>query len=276
MDENEQPLDNEGQANESQQETQQQEPAGHPAWQEILDVLPDDLHSLVKPTLEKWDRGVQDKVQSLHQKYDPYKTIIENGYDPNRIEQSLGLVQRLETDPEAVIQQAIEAFGLDYVKAAAAAAAEAAESSEDDYFAPEADTVLNDPRFKAMQEAVTNLQSRFEAEEQEQQSEAQAKAFEQQLEVLEQSHGKFDRLYVTALMSNGVDGAAAVKQYQDTINQAAAQLANQQKQQQTPPPVVMGADGTTGSGLPEKHVQFGSMKNAEVNDLVVQMLNQTS
>lgn len=240
---------------------------GHPAWQSILDQVPDSLHPIIRPELEKWDKGVQDKFSSIHSKYDPYKPFIENGVDPQLLERAVYLVNQLETDPETVVSQMIEAFELGYVPKPDATVSNdlgVGSSYEDD-------EVLSDPRFKAMQEAVDKLQSRFEQEDQTKQQQEQQSAFEQTLTNLETQHGSFDKIYVTALMSQGVDGAEAVKQYHNTVNQAAARLANPQ-QQQTPPPVVMGGDGTTGSGLAQQNVKMGDLKSGDLNSLVVDLL----
>lgn len=245
---------------------------GHPAWQEILDVLPDSLHSLVTPTLEKWDKGVQERFNQFHQKYDPYKDFVEQGVDTGLINQALGLVQQLEQNPESVIQQAIDAFGLDYVKKELIAQQQAQEDDDEDTYYSDSNVDLSkDPRYKAMEEAVTKLQSQFETQQQQETFQQQQQEFDQYLKELETSHGNFDKNYVTALISQGVDGAEAVKQYQNTINQAAAQLAAQQNPKPTVPQ-VMGGDGTTGSGVPEAPIKFGSMKNADVNQLVTEML----
>ena len=109
--------------NDSSQQLDQQgsEGGGHPAWQEILDVLPDSLHSVVRPTLEKWDKGVEERFNTFHQQYDPYKEFVENEVDPLLIQQAMGVLQKLNEDPSGIIGEIIEAFDVqDYIKAEAA------------------------------------------------------------------------------------------------------------------------------------------------------------
>lgn len=254
---------------------------GHPAWKEILDVLPSEFHSLVRPTLENWDKGVQNKLQEVHSKYEPYKEFVENEVDPGLIDQSLALVHQMNSDPESTIAQAIEAFGLDYVKKAAEEVIQQQNNQQqlnlgdgEEYEDLNNIKIEEHPFVKQLQQTVEQLQSKFtEREETEKQTEAQ-KAFNAQLDKLKEEHGDYDRTYVTALMSQGMDGETAVKQYHDTINQAAANLAGVQNQQKETPPVVMGADGSTGSGIPDQSVKFGDMPVKDVSNLVVQMLEQ--
>ena len=75
---------------------------GHPAWQEILNAVPPEFHEALKPTLEKWDSGVQKRFQSLHSQYDPLKEYAE--YDPNLIRAGLNLIEKIEEDPRAVYE----------------------------------------------------------------------------------------------------------------------------------------------------------------------------
>lgn len=255
---------------------------GHPAWQEILDVLPSELHSVVRPTLENWDKGVQQKLQEVRSQYEPYKEFIDNEVDPELIDQSLTFVHQMNSDPDKIIEQAIEAFGLDYVKKAAEEVVQQQNNQQlnlnqgDEYENLGEIKIEDHPFVKNLQKTVEDLQSKFTKQEEVQQQTEQQKAFQAQLDELQEEHGEYDRTFVTALMSQGIDGATAVKQYHDTVNQAAAKLAgNNQNQQQETPPVVMGADGSVGSGIPDQPVSFGEVKDKDLNSLVVQMLENT-
>lgn len=266
------------------------EQGGHPAWASILDSLPEEFHSAIRPELEKWDKGVQDRFKEIHDKYDAYKPYVDNEVDPKFIDQALNLAQALEEDPGGLVEQAIEAFGLDYVlKEAAAADVNTNNNSKVDNDSDELDEdysdssskefdLKNDPRYKAMEETVTKLSKQFDDQTEKEKAAEEQAEFDETLKTLETDHGKFDKTYVTALMSNGIDGATAVKQYQDTINQAAAELAKSNnvstdQKDDSDDVVVMGGSGTTGSGLSSEAVNVGSMKNADLDKLVLEMIN---
>ena len=256
--------------------TDTQENDGNPKWKPILDAIPDELHHLIKPQLAEWDKGINQKFQEIHQKYDPYKQYMENNVAPDMIEQGLYLIQELNNNPADIVKQAIDAFGLDFVEKAAMEAQAQQQTNNNDEFWQDEDgniDITKHPQFKALAEKVNQF-SEFQTKntEKEQQEKA-AEDFGNYLTQLEKDNGEFDKMYVTALISQGIDGVQAVKQYHDTVNQAAAKLAGgQQQNQQQAPPVVMGGDGTTGSGLATTPVNFSSMKNNELNDLVAQII----
>lgn len=80
----------------------------NPAWDPILNLIPEQLHSQVIPQLSKTDKHVQE----LQQKYAPYKSFIEQGIDPDVISNSLTLGRMIAEDPQAVITQMQAQFGL--------------------------------------------------------------------------------------------------------------------------------------------------------------------
>lgn len=271
-----------------------QEIKGHPAWQEILDVIPDELHHLVKPTLAKWDKGVQEKIESLHNKYEPYKDLVDNNVEMDQVNQAISLWNEIYENPSEVVKNVIDAFELDdYVPKDSlpeeSETLEMPETSNTDY--------SGDPQLEAITKQLQALQDRFEQQDKESEEEREQREFEEYLTELEQNaDGPFDKTYVTALISQGIDGAKAVKQYQDIVSQAAAELNNAGNDQEgsspensdnageaptssttesTVPtaPVVMGNSGTVGSGVPDDSVRMGDLGKNEVNDLVEKILS---
>lgn len=249
---------------------------GHPAWQEILNVLPEELHGLVKPKLAEWDKGVQEQFQ----RYSPYKDIISNDIPPEFLQQAVGIANSLQEDPENFVEQLIDHFGLDRYRASANEEEE--EENEPGSFVDLDDPntsfedIMKDPRFKPFIQQQQELMERFqEREEEEEEAEAE-EALQEYLSELHDEYGEFDDTYVVAMLANDIDGEVAVKQFQDTVNQAAQALAGNQNNQQTPtPPVVLGAGGTTGSGLPDNKIDFGTMKDQDINKLVTEMLERS-
>lgn len=256
------------------------EPQGqHPAWAQYLEGIPEDLQPLVTQAFSKWDQDMQGKLQGVNEQFDPYKPLIENEVPMDTVKQALWLAQQLEENPGAIVEQAIEAFGLDYVPKGQVPVAKPDEDDNNMFDESELGFKLEDhPQFKALKAQAEEWQ-RFQEQQQEAQQEAQATTeLEQFLEQLHgddevKKNGDFDDLYVTALMAQGVDAMDAVKQYQETVRTAAQAMAGQQ-QQQTPPPVVMGGDGNSGSGVPSEIINMGNLKRGAVNDAVMQYLAQ--
>lgn len=291
---------------EQQQEQQEQESQGHPAWQPILDTLnelPDDFRQVIepkiRPELENWDKGVQGKLQEVRSQYDPYKPLVENNVPMERVQQALWLAQQLDENPQGVVDQAIKAFNLDYAPAQQQQAPQRNSSVDDDYeFGDDDDDdyeeqprrrqqqatdplagLENHPAFQQMKQKADELDRMLSQQRQELEQEEASTQLEQYLGELKQTHGEFDELYVTALMANGMEAEQAINQYKNTVNQAAQALYQQynpQAQQVNNPPIVMGEEGTSGSGLPAENVRMGSLKQSQVEDMVLQMLQGQS
>lgn len=72
---------------------------GHPAWQEVLNVIPESLHESVRPTLQKWDQGVEQRLSQVHSQYAPYKEFIDNQVETAQLQAGLQLYTALNQDP---------------------------------------------------------------------------------------------------------------------------------------------------------------------------------
>lgn len=255
----------------SEQTTEQQTQGLNPAWKPLLDGIPDSMHGLIIPHLQQWDKQVQDKLQETSSKYEPYKGLVENNISPDILNKALTLFDAMAKNPQEVIEQAIEAYKLPYVDANAIDN-NGSDEDEDEYESYGSD-ISNHPMVKQMAQQLEQLQGTVTSVQQQEANAQALKEHEQWLDDQAKTHGEFDRMYVTALMSQGVDGNKAIEAYQKLVADAAGQSVEQQTQQtQEQPPVVLGNSGTSGSGLPDGALNIGSMKDGEVSDLVVKML----
>lgn len=93
----------------SDNSTPQQQTSGHPAWNEILSQIPASLHESIKPKLESWDRGVQQKLQEVHAQYDPYKDFVQMPVD--QLQASVQLFHILNTNPELLYRELHGTYG---------------------------------------------------------------------------------------------------------------------------------------------------------------------
>lgn len=250
--------------------------AGHPAWQEILSVLPDELHPLITPKLEEWDRGVQQKLQDSS-KFEAYKPLVEHNVPLESIQQALWLAQQFEENPEEVVQKAIDAFNLERFKTPANSAED---DDDEDYEYDEDDPLAgleNHPAYAELKKKYDEVQGFLDQQRQTKEEEEASTELEQYLEEMHKEHGDFNDLFVTALLANGVQAEEAIQMYQSTIKTEAEKLAEALGQRpNTQPPVVMGGAGTAGSGVPEQPISFGSMRKGDVKDLVTQYLEQAA
>lgn len=79
----------------------------HPAWNELLGVVPQELHSQVIPHLQKYNQN----TEKVHERYNPYKDFVDNRVDPERIRQALAVAEAIEGNPQEVYQLLHQQFG---------------------------------------------------------------------------------------------------------------------------------------------------------------------
>lgn len=266
---------------------------GHPAWQEILSEIPEEYHAFIKPKLQAWDQGVQQKIQEVHDGYKDlaeFKGLVDNNIDPEYVEQAIALADQLQANPKAVMEQVNQAWNLGFVESSSVQQPSAGESTEgnDDNPFDEGNEVdlTKHPKWAEMETKLNELQSQYEAKQTAEQEDADAQAFEQYLNELETSVTEknlpFDRTFVTALIAQGLDGQDAVKQFHTIIASAGVQLPEgegtegdqQQDSSEEQPPIVMGGDGTTGAGLGDQSIKFGTLSKNDLNSTVEQLLDQ--
>jgi hypothetical protein len=247
---------------------------GHPAWQEILSVVPEELHPLLTPKLQEWDQGVQAKLQDLN-KYQTYQPLVDNNVPLDAVEQALYLAHQFENNPEEVVARAIEAFNLEQFKQGQQT--NGSNSEEDEGMELDEENPLagleNHPAYKQLLEKANQIEQ-FQLQQQEAISEEQAASeLREYLDELHEEHGEFNDLFVTALLANGVEADEAVNMFQETVKTEAEKLAEARGQTtKVPPPVVMGGAGTTGSGSPDQTVRMGDLSKSAIADIAAQFI----
>lgn len=88
---------------------QEQSQGLNPAWNSLLDHIPEDARGDVQPILQDWDKGVQQRFDSLHDRYRPYDHIVSQGIDPSDIDYSLNLMRHINTNEGALeVYRALE------------------------------------------------------------------------------------------------------------------------------------------------------------------------
>lgn len=83
-------------------QTTESTPGENPAWAAYKEALDPMTYERIKPILAKSDKDVQSRFEKIHEGYKPYKDLIDNKVDPQRVQQSLSLVEQLESNPEFV------------------------------------------------------------------------------------------------------------------------------------------------------------------------------
>lgn len=255
-----------------------QQPTGeNPAWAELLGVLPSSLHGQVKPFLEKWDRGVNDRFTKVQSEYEPYKNFV--GTDPEQIQASLKLAELIATDPRSFYDNMTQYYADDWgLNQDQGQGADDADDYSLDGFEDEDDQGLDlesNPliqQLKSQQDTIAN----FLAAELEQKRQAEeAKAVEEagtqiQTEIsglaqkyqMESLPVEAERMILSLAMQNNL-----------TLEQAGDQVLPLFKaQSRTPLPKVI----SPGGGVPSANLDTAKLSPADTRALVTRMLEEAA
>lgn len=243
---------------------------GHPAWQPILNALPDEaLRNMVLPHLQEWDRGVQERFQSLHSEYEPWKPVIEQA-EPELVQQALQLVAALEENPEFVYQRLAETYGFG-TQQQGTPAPETPGQQTVEIEGQEFDA--NDPviqRLAAMESTLGGLYQTIQQQQQQEQIEDQIEAYEAHMEGLKGRYpGPYDEQVIDSMVANGVDPEAAIQRYQASVKQHAQQLVAPNA---SAPSVMGGSAG--GSGLPTQQLDPATLDTQGTKSLVAAIIER--
>lgn len=237
--------------------SEDQSSKGNPAWEGLLNDLPAGLHDLVKPHLEKWDRGFQQKSTQLADFQKQYADV-----DLNRYQTGNKLIEMLDSDPVTLfnkLEAELVASGKLTARQAAAAVQELKNenlNSQD----PDSSS-YEDPAIKELRlqnESLREQQGKFNEFQQNYQQEQLQNQIGQQLDGeisrLRKEHGRFDEgtvlEFVMAQVSSGqqLNVQAAYDKYSALVNQ----IRSTPSAGQQAPFVTPSNGGLASSGGPTK------------------------
>lgn len=141
----------------------------NPAWDNFLGELPDAYHGVAKKHLGEFDRGVNQRFETLNQRYAPYKEIIEQQIPPQDLVAAYQLSNQFDADPMAVYErmgQFLQQQGYTPQQAQEAVEA-AAEANGDDNFEEYRDPRVDELERK-QEELLYSIRQQAEAQETEQ------------------------------------------------------------------------------------------------------------
>lgn len=252
------------------QASAQAQPQGQQQRNEFLEGILAEIdpahRPIVEPYLGKWNAGVTRRFQELHGELSPYKEL---GADPETLQQALALMEQIDTDPQGVLTLLQEAVA----EMTGQGQQQQLPQGQQGQQIPgqEGQQSTLPPEFQQLQEKFNTFETVLEAMAQQmldQRSTEEQSAEDQQLDeyfgLLKQEFGDFDEHFVIAKMMAGVDGAEAVKQFQQLIQGQ----VNQRGQRAANLPPVLGGGGAVPQG--GKSVTDASRK--ETKNLVAQIL----
>jgi len=234
---------------------------GHPAWSEILSVVPPELHGQITPVLQKWDQGVNERFQQLHSESAPYKEYMDQ-YSPEDIQQAINLAQMLQTDPNSFYQQLIEAAPQLGIELADFGQGQEPEPQQVNGFGngQQAENPYDD-RFSSIEAALGSLAEMMLNNQQSAEQAQEDAELEAALSGLHKQFGDFDDDYVITKIAGGMEPDKAVEAFY--------QLTGKNPAAQNTPPVI-----GSGGGLPSSREDINRMNPKDTEAMVTRMLEQ--
>jgi soluble cytochrome b562 len=230
-------------------------PGTNPAWNDVLSVIPEQLHSQVTSHFQKWDQAANSKISSLNSQLEQYKPFMEHGIDGDILTQGVQLLYQLQNDPKSLYDALVQNFNFS-PEEAAEAVEEATEESEN-----------SNPEFKKLQDGFELLAQHVLNQENQKQEAAADAQLDKDLKAAAEKHGEFDEPYVLYQMyTHGKSMDEAVQAYQDMANGIL------QKNQSPFAPNILGSSSGNGSGLPSQATDVTKLNNNDTKALVAQML----
>lgn len=253
----------------NQQQTEPSTVNVNPAWNDVLQVIPQQMHSQITPHFQKWDQNYQQSIQKVHSQYEPWKQFIDNGVDPGQVDFSLGLLNAISTNPQEVmtaLQEWIdsEEGGGQQGSFEQQGQFDQTQHQEEPGFDP--NDITSHPKFQEMEQAVQTMAQLLLGEREKEQQAQQDAELETELNTLRESKGDFDEEYVISLCANNEN--MTLEQAVDRYHQLTEQILSGKRQ---PGPPVLGSGGAFPNSSPETR-KLGSK---DTKNLVAQMLQQS-
>lgn len=257
-----------GQQQQSQQidNSQQGQQSGgtiNPAWNDLLGVVPSQLHSQVTPHLQKWDSNFQTKVNEVHSQYEGWKPFIDGGVNPQDVDFALGLLNAVSTNPQEVLsalQEWIDGEGdggsQNFVP----------DEQGQQFNSPDGlPDISQHPAYQELESAVQTMAQILLGQREEEQQTLAEQQLEQELSSLKDQYGEFDERYVLGLAMNdeNISLEDAVKEFHSLSENI---LSGKRK----PGPPILGSGGAS----PASQVNPAQMGPKDTRALVAQMLQQ--
>lgn len=231
---------------------------------QILKEAPDEHKSILEPYLTKWDAGTTRRFQDLHNQYKPFADL---GWDEETTSQMAEVYRVLNEEPERMYE-ALKAEFEQNVEEAQNVASEVSESGQAIQGLPP-EIMQQLEQQQTILEALAQLviQDRTEKTTAVEDSE-----YDKYIELLRKELGDFNDDYVHTMISNGMDGEAAVKQWQSMIQEQINKAAS--STDGLPPAQLSSAGG--GAVAQQEPQKLGSIPDKDIRSLIANVMTQAN
>ena len=251
------------------QQGNQPQQQGNPAWKELLDIMPSQLHPQMRPILDKWEQGTQQRFQQHAEQmkqYEPYQALIENNVPMDYIEQALSVAQLIDENPQGFMQQLQAIFGGDQQQEYEQGQ-DGQQYDQEGTFDQQQWDLSQDPRFQELQQHQDLLAQHIASQMQQEQESQEDAELDTMLDQLREQYGDYDERYVITMAASGMHPEEAVKAYHEMVNN----IRSQPRADANLPRIV-----SPSNGMPSEQIDVANLSDGDRKKLVQNILAQAS
>lgn len=237
----------------------------NPAWSELLDIIPSQLHSQVTPHLSKWDRNYQDGINKVHSQYEAYKPYAEKQIAPDQINYALQVAQAIETNPQKVLSALQEFLGIEQ----APQKEEQGQTDEDEIPAE----FVNHPEFQSMRQMVETMAQLMVQQNQSQQASKEDEMLATELASLKETYGEYDEEWVLT-KALALQQAGQEATLEDVVKKYKEFESNLLSKARQPGPKILPAGGVAPDNQAGKPSQLGDSERKKYVAQILAAANQ--
>lgn len=230
---------------------------GNPAWNDVLQYVPEDKRQEVVPRLQEWDKNYQEVQQQLA----PWKEFVDSKVDPETAQLGLNVLTTIENNPQA----AYDAIGK-HLGISSKEAKEVVQDVQKDIEAgQDSSSGISKEQFEQLKKTTDAMAQILVANRQQEEINQEEQALDQELSALKKNKGDFpEEEIVMRMLHLGLNAEEAYDHY--------AQFEeNLFKSRKQAPRVLSG-----GGQVPQPHVKVTELDRKGTKDYVAQMLTQAA
>jgi NACalpha-BTF3-like transcription factor len=234
----------------------------NPAWQPLVEKLPEGYVPMIAPTLREWDSNFQ-KVQT---EYAPWKQFTEQGVAPDQVQTALQVANLLQTNPRFVYDKMMEQYGEEWgVNSVQGTEEEEFDEQEEGTYALE-----RDPAFQQTQAQLGAI-AQFQQAQMEQQARAQIDAeIDRDFKKVSEKYGELSQDDISMIVSVATSQNLSVPQAAEKVFTFAPRQQGQQQQSSLPNVVP------PGGGMPAAVVNPANLNGQDTRRMVENILRNAN
>jgi hypothetical protein len=230
--------------------------------QSILKEVPDEHKSILEPYMKRWDAGTTRRFQDLSNKYKHYDSL---GWDEETAQYMGAVHQALMEDPQRLYDALASELGIAAQEQKPESAGETQQEIQG--LPPEFQT-----QWDQTQQVLQALAQYVLDDQRSKQETVEDREFDDYLGLLKQEFGEFDENFVISRIANGMDGEAAVNEWNNLINSHMEKL--NQSTQHLPNAVLSSAGG--GAVSQGEQQSIADIPGKDIRALIANVLSQTN